>query len=141
MPRVNNHIDSTLRPEARMERMREEMYRLRRTIIEFISDPYKAVIEYPYSITKDESRNWLYKTTDRIIELTEPDEQGRAICPLCKGVPQFVGVGYTYPIGLERHLRGSHNASQCDVMYAADGLRRIHHRHQWPGDLGPYGCD
>jgi hypothetical protein len=142
MVRSRERFDPELTAESRMRRMRDEMYRLRMTVISLIREPYRSIIEPPYDFTQDQSHDWLATTSNRVIELTEPGSHGRAACPLCGAVPQFVGsVGYTYPDGLDRHLTGSHNAQQCPVMYAADGLRRIRHRKQFPNDYGPYGCD
>lgn len=141
MGRSRGHFDPELTAESRMRRMREEMYTLRETIISLVPVPFKAIIEPRYDLTREESRNWLNSTANKIIEITEPDQYGKAICPLCGSVPQFVGVGYSYPIGLERHLTGSHNVQKCPVMHAADGLRRVRHREQYPDDYGPYGCD
>jgi hypothetical protein len=61
---------------------------------------------------------------------------------LCGNIANFAGsTGYAYPDGLDRHLIGSHNASQCPVTYAADGLRRVQHREKFPNDYGLLGCD
>jgi hypothetical protein len=124
-----------------MDRMREEMYLLRRTVIDLLPEKFQAIVDPRYDLTREESLRWLAYTAQKVIEAIEPDPYGKAICPLCGGVPQFFGVGYSYPIGLERHLVGSHRSSICSVLYAADGLRRVHHRESFPGDYGPYGCD
>lgn len=121
--------------------MREEMRLLRRAVISLVSERYREVIDPPYDLTREESQRWLHDTVQRVLELTEPDSMGKAACPLCGAVPQFIGVGYSYPLGLERHLLGSHNSSQCSVLHAANGLRRVRHREKFPGDYGPYGCD
>lgn len=134
-------LDPALLPEARMDRMREEMWRLRRTIISLLPEKYREAVDPPHDISREESNRWRDIAAQRVIELTMPDEMGKAACPLCGSVPQFVGVGYSYPIGLERHLIGSHRSAICDVIHAAVGLQRVRHREAWPNDYGPYGCD
>lgn len=134
-------LDPALLPEARMNRMRHEMWRLRRTVISLVSEPYRSAIDPPHNLTREESNAWLHVAAQRVIKLTVPDEMGKAPCPLCGAVPQFVGIGYSYPLGLERHLVGSHNSALCDVIHAAVGLQRVRHQEKWPDDYGPYGCD
>jgi hypothetical protein len=134
-------LDPALSAEARMDRMREEMYLLRRTIVSLAPEPFRQVIDPPYNLTREESQQWLSVTVEKVIELTEPDSWGKAACPLCAAVPQIIGIGFSYPIGLERHLLGSHRSVQCSVIHAANGLRRVRHREQFPGDYGPYGPD
>ena len=141
MARNRQVLDPALSPEARMDRMREEMYLLRRTVIALVPERYREVIDPPYGLTREESQQWLRVTVEKVIELTEPDSWGKAACPFCAEVPQVRGIGFSYPIGLERHLLGSHRSVQCGVMHAANGLRRVTHRKEFPGDYGPYGPD
>ena len=141
MARNRQIFDPALSPEARMDRMREEMYLLRRTVLSLVSERYRGVIDPPYDMTREDSEQWLRVTVQKVIELTQPNASGKAACPLCGDVPQFVGIGFSYPIGLERHLFGSHRSVQCGVLHAANGLRRVRHRKQFPGDYGPYGPD
>jgi len=133
--------DPELTPEARMDRMRKEMFFLRRTIIDLVPEEFRKVIDPPYDLSQKDSFQWTLRTAQRVIELTAPDAHGNAACPLCGDVPRYTGVGYSYPAGLKRHLLGTHQSQLCPVMYAADGLRRVHHREAYPGDYGPYGCD
>lgn len=139
---TRRYFDPELTAEAKMNRMREEMDTLRWIIISLIPEPYQSVINPPYEFTREESKMWLSKTAWAIINLTTP-ERDIAPCPLCGAVANvfFGGRGFKYPDGLHRHLTGSHNAAHCRVMYAADGVRRVWHRKQFPGDYGPYGCD
>ncbi len=55
------HIDPALQPEARMDRMREEIYLLRRTILSLIPEPFQGLIEPPYEFTREEGRRWALK--------------------------------------------------------------------------------
>lgn len=141
MTRSHSSLDPALLPEARMDRMREEMWRLRRTVISLIPERYRGAINPPHDLSREESKMWCKVAAQRVIKLTVPDEMGKAPCPLCGAVPQFVGIGYSYPLGLERHLVGSHGSAICDVIHASVGLQRIRHREKWPDDYGPYGCD
>ena len=128
-------------PEAKMGRMREEMYTLRRTIIDLMPEKFRTVIDPPYDLHRDGSYQWQRETAERVVELTVADANGKAPCPLCNDVPQVTGIGFSLPIGLERHLLGGHNSQMCPVMHAANGLRRVRHRELYPDDYGPYGCD
>lgn len=139
--RPARNLDPALLPEARMNRMREEMWRLRITIISLLPETYRKAVDPPYDLSREESNRWRDIAAQRVIEMTMPDEIGKAACPLCGSVPQFVGIGYSYPVGLERHLVGSHRSAICDVIHAAVGLQRARHREKWPDDYGPYGCD
>lgn len=141
MARGSPSLDPALLPEARMDRMREEMWRLRMAVISLIPDQYRDAVYPPHDLTREESNDWRRTAVQRVLKLTEPDAMGKAACPLCGAVPQFVGVGYSYPLGLERHLLGSHGSALCDVIHASVGLQRVRHRDKWPGDYGPYGCD
>ncbi|AZR39526.1 hypothetical protein MTMN5_00043 [Marinobacter salarius] len=135
------NIDPALLPEVRMDRMREEMYRLRRAVLSLVPERYRDLIDPPYNFTQEEGRHWDYEVVSRIIELVKPDAEGRSACPLCGDTTQSFGVGFSVPTGLERHLLGSHRSRECDVMYAAKGLLRGRHRKLYPEDFGPYGCD
>lgn len=136
-----SHIDPALLPEARMERMREEMYLLRRAVLSLVPEPFRTLVDPPVNFTREEGRQWEYEVVEKIIRLVEPDVQGRAACPLCGALTQTYGSGFTVPGGLERHLLGSHQSRRCDVMHAAKGLLRVRHRESYPEDYGPYGCD
>jgi hypothetical protein len=135
------HLDPALLPDARMERMRAEMYRLRRTVLSLVPQPFRAVIDPPYEFTREEGRSWDQDVVDKVLQLLKPDSQERAACPLCGDIARTYGAGFSVPNGLERHLLGSHNSRQCNVMHAAQGLLRVRHRELYPGDYGPYGCD
>jgi len=134
-------VDPALLPEARMERMREEMYVLRQAVLSLVPERFRILIKPPYSFTQEQGRSWQYETVRKVLELVEADPQGRAPCPLCGETTQTYGVGFAVPTGLERHLLGSHQSRRCDVMHAAKGLLRVRHRELFPEDYGPYGCD
>jgi hypothetical protein len=117
------------------------MWRLRKAVVSLVPEAYRAAVAPPYDLTREQSLAWGHEAAQRVLELTAPDSTGRAVCPLCGAVPQFEGIGYSFPGGLERHLVGSHRSRQCDVMHASVGLLRVRHREKWPDDYGPYGCD
>jgi hypothetical protein len=129
------YIDPALLPEARIDRMREEIDLLRRTVLSLVSEQFRVVLYPPHNFTQEEGRRWYDEVVSKIIELVEPDEWRRAACPLCGG------GDFTVPNGLERHLLGSHNVSRCEVMHAARGLQRVRFKELYPGVYGPYGCD
>ena len=52
------YLDPALLPEARMDRMREEMYLLRRTVLSLVPEPFRAIIDPPYNFTQEEGRRW-----------------------------------------------------------------------------------
>jgi len=80
---------------------------------------------------RKEAYEWQRIATEKIIERVKPSpakEMGdvphngpRAYCPMCGGSPDNIYQiqGFAYPEGLRRHLEGSFNARQCDVMKAA----------------------
>ena len=141
MARGNRTIDPELLPEARMERMREEMLRLRTTIISLVPQPYRKAVTPPYDLSQEESLRWDQIAAQRVIELTEPDAMDRAPCPLCGAVPNLSPNGFLYPGGLEQHLLGLRKSERCNVIHASIGIQRVRHREVWPGAYGMYGCD
>ena len=133
-----------LSSEARMDRMREEMDRLRRIVLSFVPDRYRRIVNPPLDFTREEGLGWAHDTAEKIIELMAPDAGVRAPCPLCGDVsspPYDDEQGFTFPVGLERHLLGTHNTTMCGVMYAVTGILRVRFRELHPGHYGPYGCD
>ena len=49
----------------------------------------------------------------------------RGLCPLCQASSDNQ-EGYALPVGLTRHLAGTHRVSQCEVMGAATGVAKYH---------------
>ncbi len=64
----------------------------------------------------------------------------RVHCPLCRQAPEGDPTGYTYPIGLERHLEGFANTHQCYVMKVAVDIVQDNHYQKCP-QAYPYGRD
>lgn len=88
--RPTKNLDPALLPEAHMDRMREEMWRLRRTVISLLPETYREAVDPPHDLSREESNRWREIAAQRVIEVTVPDEMGKAACPLCGAVPQFV---------------------------------------------------
>jgi len=70
----------------------------------------------------DFSNPWLWQAAlvDAVVAAAQPDQRGRAACPLCRSRTKDTNtgdpVGFTVPEGLAMHLRGSHRAHQCTVV-------------------------
>lgn len=78
---------------------------------------------------------WSRKVVERVVGLSLVKTEGmgyssdRGLCPLCQRGAEHQGLdGYTIPIGLTRHLAGTHGVQQCEVMEAADELAGDHFR-------------
>lgn len=124
-----------------MNRMREEMWRLRMAVLSLVPEKFRTIVNPPYKFSSTEGFQWEHTVTGTILQMLETDAGGRSACPLCGETTQTEGVGFSIPTGLERHLLGSHKSHQCVVMYAAKGLLRVRHRELYPEEFGPYGCD
>jgi hypothetical protein len=120
-----------------IERLREDLYRARRTVVELVPDQFRSILDsYVHCSSHEEYVEWRRGTADRIIELalarpseemrSLPGESPRAICPLCGNDSNnpFGIKGFAIPDGLLRHLEGSHNAIQCRVFEIACALAR-----------------
>lgn len=126
-------------PSARERRLEKELEDLRLSIVydltgDYLHDCDIIKLTFPQSIEKlYEARN---KAIDKIIEKVFKENQfvdtavgeRRAICPLCQKTPAGgYGEGYTFPIGLRRHLRGFSNQVQpCVILKAAFDYGRNH---------------
>jgi hypothetical protein len=112
--------------EQRVSRLEEELYWLRRAIVELMpADISKAFSDYGSCKSHQEYAEWKRRTVDFIISKAEVDPQAshfeeRGWCPLCKGGTRGpYQSGFKIPGGLEKHLMGDGNASQCVVTKAA----------------------
>lgn len=123
--------------EERMKQMRDEIFRLRRAVLSFVPDPYRRLLVPPHQFTLEEGRDWDEDVARQIIELVKPNEHGVSPCPLCGDKPQSFGsLGFSIPVGLERHLLGLNGSRECSVMYAAKGAHRRRHLELYPSDHG-----
>lgn len=78
MTRRRPSLDPALLPEARMDKMREDMWRLRRAVISLIPEAYRDAVNPPHDLPRDESMRWREVAAQRVIKLTVPDEMGKA---------------------------------------------------------------
>lgn len=129
----------------REQRMSDEIFRLRRTVLSFVPDRYRAALNPPETFTRDGWFDWDTVVVKKLIELVETDEaievfdNDRVRCPLCGGVPQnFGATGFSVPTGLERHLLTSHNARGCDVMYVVEKLHRERYLENYPDQANEF---
>src|SRR3989442_13375065 len=116
---------------AETQRLREELSRTRRTVLQLTPQPIREVLQTYYDCkTMVDYREWQRRTADKVLELANARpprgiEGGslspRAQCPLCgDGSENSYGAeGFTYPEGLMRHLYGSNNARPCSVFEVA----------------------
>ncbi|MET3335833.1 hypothetical protein ABIF61_004357 [Bradyrhizobium japonicum] len=113
-------------PDQRVRRLEDEVYLLRRAIIELMPDDIaNALSDYRSCKSYREFAEWKRKTVGFIISKAEVDPKAshfeeRGWCPLCKGGTRGpYQSGFKIPGGMEKHLMGDGNASQCVVTKAA----------------------
>ena len=114
-----------------IESIKEEYERkitvLRRNILYMLPEEFQEILS-DYYICKTRKELYLYmnNSIEKITEAAEPldidkDEilfylrrgnSERANCPLCRDTGSE-GMGYSLPLGLERHLKGYGNMQQC----------------------------
>ena len=149
----NSHFDSPNPTEPTARRLREKLYMARETIIRLMGPEISDILtSYFHCSSEEETRMWRYVTAARIVACTHsrpPAEMGdygsstpRSVCPLCGGsaVNPFGICGFAVPVGLKRHLLGSHNSDQCSIFEAADALAREYRHRKYPGQPNPvYG--
>lgn len=125
--------------EEEIVRLRNELYFTRRALIEMTPQGAQDVLLNYYNCkSREDVFRWLNEAIEKIVGLAEakPARQmgdyggsgNRAYCPLChRGSDNPFGInGFAFPGGLERHLEGSYNARQCDVIKAALGMALDH---------------
>lgn len=122
-----------LAPQDQIRKLEEDVYRLRRSIIDLMPENLEKLLGSYYSAkSKSERYQWVDQVADEITNLATPLEPpnsyfspDRARCPLCGGTSQSpYADGFTLPIGLQRHLVGYGNVHQCPVFEAAEALAR-----------------
>jgi hypothetical protein len=112
--------------DERIKRLEEELWDVRDDIVRLMPDNISDLLSGYYSLeTRSDYYRWRRETIDAIVGMTEPDPKAsnpyedRARCPLCKASGDVYGSGFKLPLGLERHLEGWGNVSQCPVTKAA----------------------
>lgn len=127
----------------------EELWRTQTGIIGLMSEALQEVLTAQWFAESAQDRiEWMYWAVEQVLKAADPRpgaEMGdyphnlRAYCPLCKrGAMVAYSRGFSFPIGLERHLIGSHNIVQCAVFRAAEQMciQRLREREK-RGDLEP----
>ncbi|CAM5793155.1 hypothetical protein RFUL19S_03085 [Rhizobacter fulvus] len=121
--------------DAKIRRLEDELWFARTAIIELMPENARSLLTTHYQVsTRKDLFDWLHWLTRKVIDLSDkrPGEQMgdfpgtvRAYCPLCgEGSSGPYSRGYSIPLGLERHLNGTHRQRQCAPMLAADRLAR-----------------
>jgi hypothetical protein len=113
-------------PEKRITELEEELYWVRRNIVELMpKDISEALSSYRSCSTVEGFAKWQRETANFIISKAEvdPKQSGlepRGWCPLCQGGVRYAQAsGFKIPGGLEKHLNGEGNAYRCVVTDAA----------------------
>jgi hypothetical protein len=117
--------------DRELARLRDELFLARDTIIGLMPEPQMLLLEaYCYCETFEEADEWERWVVDGLIELADKRpglDMGdrspgavRAWCPLCGlGASDPYRRGFAVPLGLGRHLLGSHGSQRCRVFRAA----------------------
>jgi hypothetical protein len=114
--------------EAELRRLRDELFRARRTILELIAPEAREILgAHRYCESFGDIHDWRTWAVGRLMAIAfrsaidEGFGSPRAVCPLCGDRSTSPRAhGFALPLGLERHLRGSHGGYQCGVFRAAD---------------------
>lgn len=125
--------------QEELKRLKEELHEARLALIEIMGDEAQEVLSSYRTAMEPVSEGyegtpgaratlWLRGIVGEVLRLAEVKPTyttDRAICPLCRGSAQGpYANGFSFPVGLERHLLGGYNAHQCRVMQAARELAR-----------------
>lgn len=120
--------------DDRVEKLEEELVLLRWSVLRLANEEcYRVLVAYLDCETRSDYRAWREWAVNRIAELSDRrpshdmgglrDGTLRAYCTLCRGGAsgQYTS-GYAFPIGLTRHLAGSHGNHQCTIFGVADKM-------------------
>lgn len=131
-------------PDERDEtisRLEERLWLYRMTIYDLVPDQLREPLDAAHWCkTRDDLHEWKAWAVGWLLDRAEPQQTAggslRAACPLCHGGSSAQGAfGYSMPIGLERHLSGSHGSALCSVLGAAlDEAREAATRVRKPGE-------
>jgi hypothetical protein len=122
--------------EAEIARLRSDLYFTRRAIIDLAPAKTQDLLNsyFQRCKTRADVRPWIGELVKSLIALADArpakemgDHGGtmdRAVCPVCGGSADnvFDVRGFAVPIDLQRHLEGSDNTRECEVIKAAKGL-------------------
>src|SRR5712664_2242887 len=99
-----------------LRRLREELYRARRTVIDLMPERIRLVLDtYISCASMAGFLEWKNNTSERLLDLCEPwtprgieggSLSSRARCPLCGGGSDsaYGAEGFAFPEGLLRHF-------------------------------------
>jgi len=122
--------------EAEIARLRSDLYFTRRAIIDLAPAKTQDLLNsyFQKCKTRADAGSWISDLVKSLIALADArpakemgDHDGtidRALCPVCGGSADnvFDVRGFAVPTDLQRHLEGSDNTRECEVMKAAKGL-------------------
>lgn len=115
--------------EAEVKQLERDLFKAHYSIIQMAPESMKRCLTAHFYVESfadlDDWRRW---ASERIVQQADlvaieiPHfSQRRANCPLCgKGSSAPYDEGYALPVGLERHLLGTHRSHICPVFGAAD---------------------
>jgi hypothetical protein len=94
-------------------------------ILELMPENVRGILQTNMFSTFGAVYNWRRVVIPLVAELAQPDDSGRALCPLCRQKPACgFQSGFTLPTGLTRHLEGSHGFYRCQVMVVAEAVAK-----------------
>jgi len=124
-----------------------ELFCARELIIDLVPDALQFILRAQIHIDSwKDFYAWQAWAVDGLLHAAhqvafeQPFNGLRARCPICGGSAQTVygGEGFSLPVGLTRHLKGSHGSRMCGVFYAAYSMAvERARRHEEQGADGP----
>jgi hypothetical protein len=124
--------------DERIKRLEEELWGVRDAIVRLMPNVISDLLSRTYSLeTRSDYYRWQREVIDAIVEMAVSDSKAssryevRARCPLCRASGDIYGSGFKLPLGLERHLEGWGNVSQCPVTEAAFKNARYSNRQKF----------
>lgn len=116
--------------ERRIRELVDALYVARATIIDLVAEPLRSVLDAQGRCDHwNDLHAWERWAIERTIAQAKPVRsafgRARTLCPLCE--PHTAWEEWNtlaHPIGLERHLAGSHRMRRCSVFEAAWGMCR-----------------
>jgi hypothetical protein len=124
--------------EEKARILENKLYLARKTIVDFMAPTFAdALTDFRSCSSHRDFSEWQGRVIDLIVSKAEVDPkmshfEERGLCPLCKGGTRGpYDEGFKIPSGLEKHLFGQGNTSQCPVTEAAFGNARYALRDQF----------
>lgn len=124
-----------------IDRLKGELYLARYALIELMPDPQRDLLEASHFCRSmadlDAWSRWAIDGLVRLADTRPGPQMGgavgtvRAKCPLCgRGAQTPYSEGFLVPVGMHRHLDGSHGSRRCSVFGAAFDLAIEHVRRR-----------